>query len=109
MFLVHWNLLTDQALDVAQPVPFSRFAERQRTAVSAGSCGPADAVDVGLGFVGNVEVDDEGNAFDVDPARRDVGGDQYTHGTIPKLMEGSFSRALGLVSVDCFRADPARC
>src|SRR4249919_1984692 len=40
------------------------------------AAGPADAVDVDVGRVGDVVVDDVADARDVEPARGDVGGHQ---------------------------------
>ena len=55
----------------------SLVAERDRDAGRAGAGGAADAVDVGLGHVRQIEVDDVRDAVDVDAARRDVGRDQH--------------------------------
>ena len=51
-------------------------AERDRDAVGAGARGAADAVDVALRDVRQVEVDDVADAVDVDAAGGDVGRDQ---------------------------------
>ena len=64
-------------LDVAQIAALVAAAEGDRDAVGAGARGAADAVDILLGHVGQVEVDDVADARDVDPARGDVGRDQH--------------------------------
>ncbi len=67
----------DQLLDVAQEGALLAVAERDRDAVGAGARGAADAVDVALRDVRQVEIDDVADAVDVDAARRDVGRHQH--------------------------------
>jgi hypothetical protein len=68
----------------------------------------ADAVDVALGLVGQVVVDDVGHLVDVDAARRDVGGDQHAGRAVGEGRQRALSGALGLVAVDRRRVVPAR-
>src|ERR1700722_20755261 len=66
----------DQFLDVAQISDLLAGDERDRHAVSAGPRGAADAVDIGLRYVGQIEIHHMADAVDVDAAGGDVGGDQ---------------------------------
>ena len=62
--------------DVAHERHFVAADQRDGDAFRAGARRAADAVDVALRDVGQVEVDDVADAVDVDAARGDVGGDQ---------------------------------
>jgi hypothetical protein len=62
-------------------------------------------VDVRLGFVRYVEVDDVRNALDVDPARRDVRRDQDPVIPAPETLEGMDPLALASISMDYARGD----
>jgi hypothetical protein len=54
-----------------------------------------------VGRIGRrIEVEDEGDAVDMDAARRDVGGDQYLDPTGPKVGQGPLSLALAPVAVN---------
>src|SRR5690606_19902754 len=66
-----------QALDVAQVIALVLGAEADRHALAAGARSTADAVDVLLGHVRQLEVDDVADARDVDAACSDVGRDQH--------------------------------
>ena len=93
-------LLARGALDVAQVAALVRAAEGDRDAVGAGARGAADAVDILLGNVGQVEVDDVADARDVDPARRDVGRDQHRHVAGLERGDRALALRLALVAVD---------
>ena len=70
------DLLARGPLDIAQIAALVGGAEGDRNAIRAGARGAADAVDILLGNVGQVEIDDVADARDVDPARGDVGRDE---------------------------------
>ena len=71
------DLLADQPLDAAQERQLvGRAPARSRCRPCPGARRAADAVDVGLGDVGQVEIDDVADAVDVDAAGGDVGRDQ---------------------------------
>ncbi len=59
-----------------QQPALTRGNERDGIAVAPGAPGPSDTVDVGLGVVRNVEIDDMTDARHVDTAGGDVGRDQ---------------------------------
>src|SRR5439155_17455780 len=67
----------DQLFDVAQVGHFlSTGAKRDGNAVGAGARGAADAMDVGFGDVGKIEVYHVADAIDVDATRGNIGGNQ---------------------------------
>src|SRR5262249_48078974 len=92
--------LADGALDLHQQLELLGVAERDRGARRAGTARAADAVHVGLGDLGQVEVDDVADLVDVDAARRDVGGDQHADLAALEVGERALARVLRLVAVD---------
>jgi hypothetical protein len=89
-----------QLLDVAQVIALVLRAEAERDALAPGARGAADAVDVLLGDVGQLEVDHVADARDVDPARGDVGRDEDLGAAVLELVERAFALRLALVAVD---------
>ena len=71
----------------------------------AGAAGAADAVDVVLGDVRQLVVDDVGQVLDVEAARGDVGRDEDLHLAALKSSSASDALALALVAVDRGGAD----
>ena len=59
-----------------------------------GPAGAADAVDVALDVVRNVEVDDVGDALDVEAARRDVGRDDDVELAVLEPLDGALAQRL---------------
>ena len=53
---------------------------------AGGATGTANPMDIGLGGVGDVVIDDVGNLVDIDAAGGDVGGDKYLVGAIPEAV-----------------------
>ena len=102
------NLLPRRALDVAQIAALLVAAEGERDAVGAGARGAADAVDILLRNIRQVEIDDVADAGDVDPARRDVGRDQHPHLPGLEAGDGALALCLALVAVDCAGCDAGR-
>src|SRR6185503_4016815 len=92
----------DQPLDVAQISALLVVAERYGDAVAAGARGAADAVDVALGDVRQVVVDDVADAVDVDAACGNVGGDQGAQRAGAEGTEHALTLVLRLVAVDRF-------
>src|SRR3954470_12103787 len=94
------DLLARGAFDVAQIAALLGAAEGDRDAVRPCARGTADAVDILLGDIGQVEVDDVADARDVDPARGDVGRDQHAHFTGLERGYRALTLCLALVAVD---------
>ena len=68
--------MADQFLDPLDRLGVRLGRERDGDAGHAGTAGAADAVDVIVRLPGHVEVDDVADAFDVEAAGGDVGGDE---------------------------------
>ncbi len=96
------NLIFDELLDVAEEIDFIFGTEGDGEAIGSGATGPADAVDVGLGLVGEVVVYDQSDVFHIDPASGDVGGDENGNEALFELCEGFFALGLGFIAVDGF-------
>src|SRR5690606_1008958 len=89
-----------QPLDVAQVIALVLGAEADRHALAPGARGATDAVDVLLGHIGQLEVDDVAHAGDVDPACRDVGRDEHADAAGLEVTQCSFALGLALVAVN---------
>src|ERR1043166_8698961 len=94
----------DPALpDLGRDEPLDRRPSR----ADAGAAGAADAVDIVLGHVRHVEVDDVRQPLDVEAARRDVGGDEHAQLVVLEALEGAHACVLRLVAMDRVGLDPA--
>ena len=100
--------LPGQALDVAQQIALLRVAKRDGDARGAGACRAADAVDIALRHVRQLEVDDVRHQVDVDAARGDVGGNQRPDLRGAKGRQRLLALRLALVAVDGGDADAGR-
>src|SRR5690606_2280932 len=91
---------TGRALDLPEAAPLARREEGERPAAAARPAGAADAVDVGLGLARDVEVHDEPDPLDVEPAGGDVGGDEHVEGARAEAVDEALPVALGDVTGD---------
>ena len=73
---IHRDLLFDKLFDIHEELMFFRSAIGNGIAGGSSPSGASDAVNVGLGFVGEVEINDKSDVFNVDPAGCGVCGDQ---------------------------------
>src|SRR5579884_399046 len=94
------NALPRRALDVAQVAALLGAAEGDCDPGCSGARGAADAMDILLGNVGQVEVHDVADARDVDAARGDVGGDEHRHVARLERRNRALALRLALVAVD---------
>jgi len=92
--------LTGQALNVAHQEDLAAAHERQREPMTTRAARPPDPMDVILGIVGKVEVDDGLDVVDVDAAGSDIGGDQQLGLPPTELLHDAFARVLGHAAVD---------
>jgi len=95
-------------LDCPQQPVLTRGDECNGRAVAPGAPGPPDAMDVGLGVAGDVEVDDVADARHVDTSGRDVGCDQNVETAGSEAADGSLASQLVHVAVECVAGVPAR-
>ena len=82
----------------------ARLGEGDRHALASGAAGAADAMHVGLGRLGDIEVDDVGDVLDVEPARRHVGRDEHIDGAAAGALHDAV--ALELVQSPVQRLHP---
>lgn len=66
----------DELVDIAQKHTLVRAAKGQGNATGSRAPRTADAVDIGLRLVGNVIIDNMGQAININAARRDICGHQ---------------------------------
>ena len=90
----------EHPLDAAQQVHLVHADERDGLAGRAGTSRPADAVDVVLRVPRQLEVDDGRQVLDVEPARRDVRGDEHPDVAVLESLEGLRPLGLRAVRVD---------
>ena len=87
------------ALDHADLVALLRGDESDRPACAPDPARAPDAVNVDLGVVRKVVVDDVGDVLDVEPTGGDVGRDQQRHPALLELDHHAVSLALAHVAV----------
>src|ERR1700738_3471913 len=68
--------LTEPSFDQLRAIRFTRQAQTQRHTVTTRPTGAANAMQMRIGIGGNIEVDHHRKVSDIEPARRNVGGDQ---------------------------------
>ena len=96
----------DHLFNVAQKGLLGAVAEGNCGALGAGPRGAADPVNIRLRHFRKLEIDDMGDAVDVDAARRDVGCDHGTGVTFTERFERTLPLALAFVAVDRAGRDP---
>ena len=89
-----------KTLDVFQELVLVDTDQRDRRAFGTGATGPADAMNIVLRHVRQLEVDDIRQFVDIDAARRDVGGHQDVQLAALEVGERSGAGVLTLVTVD---------
>ena len=99
------NLLIDKLVNVFHEITLFLRAKRKGRAFILGASGSTDTVNVGLGFVGNFEVDNVREFFDINPSCRDVGCDEDSRLPRLEVSQGVLPSVLCLVSVDGFGLD----
>src|SRR5690606_23917734 len=78
----------------------ARIGQQYGAAGAAGATGAADAMYVGVIVVRHVVVDDMADAFDIEAARGDIGGDQHVNFAELEQRNGLFALRLIHVAVD---------
>ena len=89
-----------RALDGLQHPALARGHEQHGAAGTPRTPGAADAVDIGLGVARDVVVKHVRDAFDIQAASGDVGGDQDVQATVLELVDGALALCLGNIAVD---------
>jgi nicotinate-nucleotide adenylyltransferase len=96
------------ARSIAMSMLLARRDEQDRLAAAAGAAGAADAVDVGFGVGRDVVIQHVADAFDVEAARGDVGGDEDVELAVLELLDEPLALRLRDVAVDRGGAETAR-
>ncbi|MBA7679838.1 hypothetical protein ES703_88143 [subsurface metagenome] len=92
--------LVKRLLNGRQEITFIDTDQGNRHAFGSRPAGAADAVDIVLGHLGNVEVHDAGQLDDVQPPGSNVSGYQDVHLTLLEIAQRPGARWLALVAVD---------
>src|SRR5260370_30444789 len=93
------NALPDQFLDRGNALAVSGRNDSDRGAASPGAPGAADAVDIIVGMVRDIEIEDMAHLQNVEAPRGDVGGDEQRHFVLAELIDRYGARALVHVAV----------
>ena len=94
------DLRPELLLDPVQVEPVVVGDEVDRQAQMSKTPGAADTVQVSLGALGEVEVDDDVDRLDVDPAREQVRGHQVAAGAVAEVVEDAVAVRLQHARVD---------
>ena len=70
------DLLPCRLFDGAQHAPFAGRDKQDGLALAAGTAGTADAMDIGLGVIGDIVIDHVADAFHIQATCRDIGCNQ---------------------------------
>src|SRR5690554_4367999 len=101
------HLLAGGLLDPARLAAFAEAHEGDRDTGTPGPAGTADAVGVGLGVLGQVVVEDVGDARHVEAAGGHVGGDQHVDLAALEALDGALAQALVQVAGEAGHVDAA--
>ena len=104
----HRNGESRQIFDTAQIGPLLVAAERDCRPGGAGARRSPDPVHIILGHVRQLEIDDMRDVVHVDPARRNVGGDEHAAVAVAKAGERTLALGLRFVAVDGSSLDAGR-
>ena len=96
-----------QALDSAQQRDFLEVAQRKGDARPSGPGRAADAVHIIFGVLGQLVIDDVGDAFDVQSPGNDIRGHQNRHPALHEGLQRALALPLGLVGMDGSGLDAA--
>lgn len=106
LFVGKWYLGANQFFDGSQCQTFAGRAERKGDSLRAGSPGATDSMDIAFRFARKVEVDDVGDAVNVDSPSGDVRRHQHLHLFALERRQRPLPGALRLVPVNCRGFDP---
>ena len=85
------NRLTGGFFDHSQHPHFAGRNEQNGYARPSGSPGAANAMNVSLGVIRNIVIDDVADSLHVQPPRRDIGGDHNIHRVVLELLDGALA------------------
>jgi hypothetical protein len=94
------NLLIDESLNGGNVLGIFGGHEGERIASGLGAPGAADAMNVILGMLRNVEVDDVADIRDVQAAGGDIGGNEHFVTALTKAVQGLLAFTLAAIGMD---------
>src|SRR5450830_55459 len=100
-----WNFALDEAFDVVQKIMLIDADQRHGRAGSASAAGAADTMDVIFRHIRQIVIDHVRQLVDVDAACGDIGRNQGLQFTVLEFTQGTGTRSLALVAVDCHGGD----
>src|SRR6185437_1042425 len=100
--------LADQLQDLVQVAAVGGRDDHERLAGLAGPPGAADPVDIVVGVVRHVEVEDVADVGNVEAARGDVGGAEQLQRPVAEALQRAHPRLLVKVAVDRGRVETVR-
>lgn len=106
LFEIDRDFGADGFLNLGEETVALLVAERNSTTLGARPGGASDAVNIGIGLVWKIVVDDEIHSFHVDTPGSDVRGHKDADATAPEILECADACGLGFVSVNCRCRDP---
>src|SRR5690606_16280360 len=94
------QFLANNLLDLPEFAVFGWVHQRYGNSVATVAACPADTVNIALRFIGEVEIDDVGNTWNVYTACRNVCGNENAYRTCAKAVQRLLAGVLRLVAVD---------
>ena len=94
------DLLAGCLLDLTQHVLLTRGDEQDCGTFTTCTAGTTDAVHVGLGVVGDVVVDDQGDTLNVQATRSHVGCHEDVDAAVTQGVDGALTQLLGDITVN---------
>jgi hypothetical protein len=91
--------LSHDAFELSDHILIFVCDQGERIACALGASCATDAMDVGIGGVRHVEVDDVRDAFNIKSARRNIGGDHDREVSTFETAEGLLTLSLRAVAV----------
>lgn len=106
------DFVFNELLDIDEEFVLFGRAVGNGISICAGPPGPANAVDIGFGFIGKIEIDDKRDIFDVDSPGCDIRRNENGEIAFFEPVESAFPLRLGTVPVngfggEAFLFDPA--
>src|SRR5689334_11863242 len=97
---------SDQSLDRGNVLAVLGRGEHEGAALPPGPAGAADPVHIIFGVVRHIEAEDVRQALDIEPARRDVAGDEEPDFVVLETLQRLGPLGLRHIAVQCGRVEP---
>ncbi len=97
------DTLRDELLDISEVLFLFSITEGDSDTTSTCPACASDAVDIGLGDIRELEIDDMRELIDIDPTCRDIGRDEDTDFFVLESCECCLAIILGFIAMDSFR------